>query len=277
MPEAGELPDDLKALVRRNALEIGHIRFDADSEHLITAVERALQKARDQREAKENERLGAEQRERLDREQTERAAAELRERKENEQLDARRREQERLDHESQSQPLSPVLPVASSTPPAKIEAESFSQTPKVVHPVPPEPEKPPPPSSGGNCKKSSVEAGNRSFGDRGVSGGRRTHLPRYQTIPVPTAFTRADCSRNSKSDGNRRTDTSGGGQAIRAANSDGHSGDSQRHANKRRNGAQVFEQRHERSSVGKQFRNEICACGWNASPIQHLGYAGAGL
>jgi TIR domain-containing protein len=49
-PEAGELPDDLKALVRRNALEIGHIRFDADSEHLINAVERALQKATEQRE-----------------------------------------------------------------------------------------------------------------------------------------------------------------------------------------------------------------------------------
>jgi hypothetical protein len=44
MPEAGELPDDLKPLIRRNALEIGHIRFDADSEHLINAVERALGK-----------------------------------------------------------------------------------------------------------------------------------------------------------------------------------------------------------------------------------------
>ena len=55
MPEVGELPDDLKALVRRNALEIGHIRFDADSEHLVNAVERALAKATEQRERKENE------------------------------------------------------------------------------------------------------------------------------------------------------------------------------------------------------------------------------
>ena len=29
MPAAGELPDNLKALVRRNALEIGHTRFGA--------------------------------------------------------------------------------------------------------------------------------------------------------------------------------------------------------------------------------------------------------
>jgi hypothetical protein len=36
---------------------------------------------------------------------------------EKEQLDARRREQERLDHESQSQPLSPVSPIVPSTPP----------------------------------------------------------------------------------------------------------------------------------------------------------------
>jgi hypothetical protein len=42
IPEVGELPDDLKSLVRRNALEIGHTRFNSDSEHLLTAVERAL-------------------------------------------------------------------------------------------------------------------------------------------------------------------------------------------------------------------------------------------
>ena len=79
MPEAGELPDDLKALVRRNALEIGHIRFNADSAHLDSAVERALQKATEQREAKENERLSAQQREQLAREQSERTAVEIRE------------------------------------------------------------------------------------------------------------------------------------------------------------------------------------------------------
>jgi formylglycine-generating enzyme required for sulfatase activity len=89
MPEVGELPDDLKALVRRNAVEIGHNRFNADSERLVTALERALGKA-------------TEQRERLDREQRDRAATEIRERQEKEQLDARRREheeQERLETE----------------------------------------------------------------------------------------------------------------------------------------------------------------------------------
>jgi Sulfatase-modifying factor enzyme 1/TIR domain len=50
MPEIGELPDDLKALVRRNAVEIGHNRFNADSEILITALKRALGKATEQRE-----------------------------------------------------------------------------------------------------------------------------------------------------------------------------------------------------------------------------------
>jgi TIR domain len=102
MPEVGELPDDLKALVRRNAVEIGHNRFNADSERLVTALERALGKATEQRERKENERLGAQQRERREREQRERVEAEIRERQEKEQLDARRREheeQERLETE----------------------------------------------------------------------------------------------------------------------------------------------------------------------------------
>jgi hypothetical protein len=145
MPEAGELPDELKALVRRNALEIGHIRFDADSEHLVNAVERALGKARDQRERKENERLGAQQQEPLDREQRERAAVEIREHQEKEQQDARRREQERLEQERRSQPPSPVSPVVPSTPPSKTEGDKTSgETPKVVYPVPPEREKPSP-------------------------------------------------------------------------------------------------------------------------------------
>jgi hypothetical protein len=52
MPDVGELPDDLKPLVRRNALEIGHSRFDADSERLAIALQRALLKAREQRESK---------------------------------------------------------------------------------------------------------------------------------------------------------------------------------------------------------------------------------
>ena len=70
-------------------MEIGHNRFNTDSERLIVAVERALGKAREQRERQEKERSETERRER---EQRERAAAEIRERQEKEQLDARRRE-----------------------------------------------------------------------------------------------------------------------------------------------------------------------------------------
>jgi hypothetical protein len=42
MPRPNDLPDDLKPLLRRNALEISHDRFRADSERLIGAVKRAL-------------------------------------------------------------------------------------------------------------------------------------------------------------------------------------------------------------------------------------------
>jgi hypothetical protein len=72
-------------------VEIGHNRFNTDSERLIVAVERALGKAREQRERQEKERSETERRER---EQRERAAAEIRERQEKEQLDARHDEQE---------------------------------------------------------------------------------------------------------------------------------------------------------------------------------------
>src|SRR5215469_5622770 len=38
MPRAGDLPDDLKALSRRNALQLSHDRFRGDSERLVSAV-----------------------------------------------------------------------------------------------------------------------------------------------------------------------------------------------------------------------------------------------
>src|SRR5271165_4262696 len=135
MPQPGELPDDLKLLTRRNAIEVSHTRFSADSERLASAVERALEKtATERREREEKERLEAERREteakerieverrqkeeqeqlerlasavdralektateRREREQREQAAAEIRERQEKEQLNARRREHEELE------------------------------------------------------------------------------------------------------------------------------------------------------------------------------------
>jgi hypothetical protein len=42
MPRSRDLPDDLKSLARRNALEVSHNRFRTDSERLIEAVEGAL-------------------------------------------------------------------------------------------------------------------------------------------------------------------------------------------------------------------------------------------
>lgn len=43
MPRPADLPDSLKPLVRRQAIEISHTRFDSDSERLTRAVQRALE------------------------------------------------------------------------------------------------------------------------------------------------------------------------------------------------------------------------------------------
>ena len=45
MPRAAELPEELKALARRNALSVSHDRFRADSERLIDSVEEVLEAA----------------------------------------------------------------------------------------------------------------------------------------------------------------------------------------------------------------------------------------
>jgi TIR domain len=58
MPRPRELPDDLKSLSRRNALEVSHNRFKADSELLTRAIERVLEA--EQRQREEKERLEAE-------------------------------------------------------------------------------------------------------------------------------------------------------------------------------------------------------------------------
>lgn len=46
IPQASQLPEDLKPLVRRNALSISHDRFRADSERLIDSVGEVLEAAR---------------------------------------------------------------------------------------------------------------------------------------------------------------------------------------------------------------------------------------
>ena len=69
MPLRSDLPDDLQALVRRNALQLSHERFHTDSERLASAVGRALEKtAVERREPQETERLKTEYGERKEKE-----------------------------------------------------------------------------------------------------------------------------------------------------------------------------------------------------------------
>jgi hypothetical protein len=104
VPRSRELPDDLKALVRRNALEVSHNRFSADSERLIRAVEEVLEGARveQQRKREEHERVEAERRQREQKEQlqVERLKFECRQQEEQARLRADRQlraEQERVE------------------------------------------------------------------------------------------------------------------------------------------------------------------------------------
>jgi len=77
MPRPADLPENIKALARRIALEASHARFKADSEGLIDTIERILETVgpEAQRKSQEQERLDAERRER---EEKERFAAEQR-------------------------------------------------------------------------------------------------------------------------------------------------------------------------------------------------------
>jgi len=147
MPWSTDLPEDLRSLVRRNALSITDTSFEGDCQRLVAAIKVDLQKAA----AKEQQRLAAEQGEK-ERPETEQRGRERRE--------AERREHEkgeRLEHVPQSQLPSPVAP---STAPAQPEADKPSaETPKLVHPLPPKPSEPervklPPPSSSGIGRKS---------------------------------------------------------------------------------------------------------------------------
>ncbi|HEY5742123.1 MAG TPA: TIR domain-containing protein [Terrimicrobiaceae bacterium] len=55
MPQARDLPDDLKPLVRRNALEVSHGRFKSDCARLVSALERVLEGVRTGPSRVENE------------------------------------------------------------------------------------------------------------------------------------------------------------------------------------------------------------------------------
>jgi TIR domain len=100
MPQSDDLPDDLKKLARRNAIEISHNRFRTDSERLIGAIKGVLERAdAERKEREEKERLEIEQRQR---EEQERQEIEQRQREERERLEAEQRqreERERLEAE----------------------------------------------------------------------------------------------------------------------------------------------------------------------------------
>jgi hypothetical protein len=92
MPRPTDLPDDLKLLLRRNAVEVSHTRFSTDSEKLITAIERVFEKiATEQREREEKARLEADRREA---EENARLEAERRQREEQDRLETEQRERE---------------------------------------------------------------------------------------------------------------------------------------------------------------------------------------
>ena len=103
VPEVDQLPDDLKALVRRNAVEVSHSRFNADFGRLVKAIERVLENADAERKRREKELLEVEQREkdRLETEQQEKECLEAQQReKERLEVERRRKEkQERLEVE----------------------------------------------------------------------------------------------------------------------------------------------------------------------------------
>jgi uncharacterized membrane protein HdeD (DUF308 family) len=95
MPRPSDLPDDLKSLLRRNAVEVTHTRFSVDSDRLIAAIERVFEKtAAEHREREEKARLEAERREA---EKNARLEAERRQREEQDQLETEQREREEKD------------------------------------------------------------------------------------------------------------------------------------------------------------------------------------
>jgi hypothetical protein len=108
MPRLSDLPDDLRALVRRNAVEVSHNRFSDDLDRLIAALELIFERtAAERRQREEQERLAAEQRQRVEQERlaAERGAregqvrleAERGAREGQERLEAERRAREELD------------------------------------------------------------------------------------------------------------------------------------------------------------------------------------
>jgi formylglycine-generating enzyme required for sulfatase activity len=151
MPRSTDLPDDLKRLARRNALQVGDTHFDDDCRRLVAAIEEVLEENaelhdREAKERLETERGETEEKdrlevERLQKKEQERFQRESREREKGERIAAEiraRQEKERLEHESRMQ----TPPFAPSTPSDRSKAdEAPGETPK-VYPLAPKPAEP---------------------------------------------------------------------------------------------------------------------------------------
>ena len=105
LPRATDLPEDLKPLIRRNALRITDTSFEGDCQRLIVAIRQVLEKpAAEEQERQEKERSEAVKRQReakervetvqREREKKERLQNEQRKREEKERLAAEQRERE---------------------------------------------------------------------------------------------------------------------------------------------------------------------------------------
>ena len=100
MPEAADLPDELKALIRRNALKLSHDRFRTESEQLASTVERVLENTEARRrELQESERLDTKRREI---EQKERRESERRQKEEQDRLGTEQHQREETKRISES-------------------------------------------------------------------------------------------------------------------------------------------------------------------------------
>jgi hypothetical protein len=100
MPEAADLPDELKALARRNALKLSHDRFRTESEQLASTVGQVLEKVEARRrELEEKERLETE---RNETEEKERREAARQQKEEQEQLAREQRQSKETEDINQS-------------------------------------------------------------------------------------------------------------------------------------------------------------------------------
>jgi tetratricopeptide (TPR) repeat protein/formylglycine-generating enzyme required for sulfatase activity len=120
MPHSTDLPEDLKPLVRRNALLITETSFDGDCQRLATAIRQVIEQA----SAEEPEHLATEQRQR---EEKQRLEAETRQKEGKERLEAEKREKGRLKAES-SESKGTIQPPSQNREPSQVKTPTVVQS-----------------------------------------------------------------------------------------------------------------------------------------------------